>query len=184
VQSWNNRPMCETVTQVLTCASELGITEVVRECMLYLVQKCSTSNAVLHYSIAEKNQLPELRQSILHFIFDRFSEIAASDQFMYIPAERLRAILSDDQLCARNELEIFDVRTLFVSSTTNTTRLTTTTTTFGFCLIGLFSKDHSGSRLGLLPPKISQRTFRYCWYEIFYRPADALPVIQPAVCKH
>ena len=106
--------MCETVTQVLTCASELGITEVVRECMLYLVQKCSTSNAVLHYSIAEKNQLPELRQSILHFIFDRFSEIAASDQFMYIPAERLRAILSDDQLCARNELEIFDVRTLFV----------------------------------------------------------------------
>jgi len=94
---------------VLSCANELGINEVVRECMLYLVQHCNADNAVLHYSIAENNELPQLRESMLAFIFDRFSEIASGDNFIYIPAERLRMILSDDQLCARNELEIFDV---------------------------------------------------------------------------
>ena len=95
--------------QVLSCANELGIGEVVRECMLYLMQHCNADNAVLHYSIAENNQLPQLRESMLQFIFDRFSEIAASEHFMYIPVERLYSILNDDQLCARNELEIFDV---------------------------------------------------------------------------
>jgi len=99
------------VLQVLSCASELGINEVVRECMLYLVQNCNPDNAVLHYSIAENNQLPELSQSVLQFIFDRFSEIAVSQHFLYIPADRLRTILDDDQLCAKNELEIFDVLT-------------------------------------------------------------------------
>jgi len=97
------------VWQVLSCASELGIGEVVRECMLYLIQNCNADNAVLHYSIAENNKLPELSESVLRFIFDRFSEIATSEHFLYIPAERLRMILIDDQLCARNELEIFDV---------------------------------------------------------------------------
>ena len=77
--------------------------------MMYLVQNCNADNAVLHYSIAENNKLPELSESVLQFIFDRFSEIAVSEHFMYIPAERLRTILNDDQLCARNELEIFDV---------------------------------------------------------------------------
>lgn len=94
---------------MLSCANELGINEVVRECMLYLVQNCNADNAVLHYSIAENNKLPELSESMLQFIFDRFSEIAVSEHFMYIPSERLRTILDDDQLCARNELEIFDV---------------------------------------------------------------------------
>jgi len=95
---------------VLSCASELGISEVVRECMLYLVQNCNPDNAVLHYSIAETHKLPELSESMLRFIFDRFSEIATTQQFLYLPADRLRTILIDDQLCARNELEIFDVR--------------------------------------------------------------------------
>jgi len=97
--------------QVLSCANELGIGEVVRECMMYMVGHCNADNAMLHYSIAENNQLPQLRESMLEFIFDRFSEIAAKEQFLYVPAEKLRAILSSDELCARNELEIFDVRT-------------------------------------------------------------------------
>jgi len=100
---------CRFCLQVLSCANELGLNEVVRECMLYLVQNCNADNAVLHYSIAENNKLPELSESVLQFIFDRFSEIAGGEHFIYIPAERLRTILNDDQLCARNELEIFDV---------------------------------------------------------------------------
>ena len=94
---------------MLSCANELGISEVVRECMRYLVDNCDSDNAVLHYSIAEKNHLPELRESVLQFIFDRFSEIAATEHLMYLPAERLSTILNDDQLCATNELEIFNV---------------------------------------------------------------------------
>lgn len=97
---------------MLSCASELGINEVVRECMFYLVQNCSPDNAVLHYSIAESHKLVEVSDSMLQFILDRFSEIAASPHFLYIPADRLKTILDDDQLCARNELEIFDVRSV------------------------------------------------------------------------
>ena len=96
--------------QVLSCANELGISEVVRECMAYMVRRCNADTAVLHYSVAESNQLPQLRDSMLHFIYDRFSEVAANEQLMYVPADRLRTILASDELCARNELEIFDVR--------------------------------------------------------------------------
>ena len=107
------------VLQVLSCASELGIGEVVRECMLYLVQNCSADNAVLHYSIAENNKLPEISESMLRFILDRFSEVAASQHFLYIPADRLRTILDDDQLCASNELEIFDVSCQSINQSIN-----------------------------------------------------------------
>jgi len=114
IASWYLHVAVVAFFQVLSCANELGINEVVRECMLYLVQQCNADNAVLHYSIAENNKLPELSQSMLKFIYDRFSEIAVSEHFMYIPAEKLRTIIDDDQLCAKNELEIFDVCVLCV----------------------------------------------------------------------
>ena len=98
--------------QVLSCANELALSELVRECMTYMVARCSADTAVLHYSIAERQRLPQLRDSLLQFIYDRFSEVAGNEQFLHVPADRLRAILASDRLCARNELEIFDVRLL------------------------------------------------------------------------
>ena len=75
-----------------------------------MVEYCSADNAMLHYSIADSQQLPQLRDSVLRFIEDKFSEVAGHQQFLHVPAHRLQAILCSDQLCARNELEIFDVR--------------------------------------------------------------------------
>ena len=68
---------------MLSCANELGISEVVRECMAYLVQNCSADNAVLHYSIAENNKLPELSQSVLNFIFDRSSVVTSTHEMIF-----------------------------------------------------------------------------------------------------
>jgi len=107
----------------VSCANELGLSEVVAECMRYMVDHCNADNAVLHYSIADTNQLPQLRESVLQFIYDKFSEVAGNEQFLHVPAARLRTILSSDQLCARNELEIFDVR--LIHSTSCTPKLST-----------------------------------------------------------
>jgi len=56
--------------------------------------------------------------------------------------------------------------------------LYTTTTPFGFCLTGLFFRDHS--KLRRAPGRSPKNLWGNCWCDIFYR-LHALHVAQPTI---
>jgi len=91
---------------VLSCATELGLDIIVEMCMSYLEQ-VDVENAVLHYSIAENNALKELKEVVLDFLLSNFSEVSKTKHFVYMPFERLLAILKDDELCVEEEIDVF-----------------------------------------------------------------------------
>jgi len=97
---------CHIIEQVLSCATKLGLDIIVHMCMDYLT-KVDIDNAVLHYSIAENNTLKEIRDNIIKFLLEQFSAVSKTKHFVYMPFERLIAILRDENLCVDDEVDVF-----------------------------------------------------------------------------
>ena len=91
------------------------MSELISRCVSYLINKCNTKNALLHYSIAENNNLPIVSKRIFKFIVGNFLDVAAGPHIEYLPGDRLNAILASDHLRVQREVDVFDVGYSYIS---------------------------------------------------------------------
>jgi len=101
--------MPRNVLQTLACAIKLDMTDLVAKCTSYMIRTCNANNALLHYSIAENNNLQVTARRLFYFVVDNFDQIFTGQHIVHMSAERLEKILQSNDLHVNREVDVFDV---------------------------------------------------------------------------
>ncbi|CAI4222847.1 unnamed protein product [Auanema sp. JU1783] len=105
----------ENVQNILFAASILQMDSVCIACQKFLSRFLTTNNCLSIRQFAERHNCTDLLESTQAFAVDHFSELRASEEFLAIPFNQLRDLISSDTLLVRSEEEVFEAIMLWVN---------------------------------------------------------------------
>ncbi|XP_065177727.1 kelch-like protein diablo [Sycon ciliatum] len=99
----------ETNVQVLlTAASLLQLNSVMEICVKFLLTHIDTANCLGVVALGKVLALPTLYEGAMEFAARNFFSIVSSEDYLQVPVEILRELLTRDELVVRSETDVFD----------------------------------------------------------------------------
>lgn len=99
----------------LLCASDrLAMDALFDECSFHLEGQLSTSNCLSLRAYAELHNCHRLQTLCTEFVCEHFIDVSVSEEFLSLPCEQLKSLLSMDGLLVSKEEEIYEAVMMWV----------------------------------------------------------------------
>ena len=92
---------------VLQAAAYLQIGPLMEAAVTTMVARVGPSNTLSIWHVAESHGIQALEEAAVTSACKHFSSVAASDEWLQVPATQARALLSDARLCVKSEEEVY-----------------------------------------------------------------------------
>ncbi len=97
----------DNANDVIAASKLLKLESLYRTCEEHLMGITDVQNCITLYRIAKLHGVDGLRDKARKLMLERFSDIVAGDQFMAMIEQELTEYIQSDDLCLRNENEVF-----------------------------------------------------------------------------
>ncbi|KAG8193341.1 hypothetical protein JTE90_022971 [Oedothorax gibbosus] len=98
----------DNVETILSTANILQINEVVKSCCAFLAARLHPSNCIGISLFAESHGCMDLHRRAHNYTMDHFLEVLKNQEYLSLPAEEIKKILSSDMLNVQSEEEAFE----------------------------------------------------------------------------
>ncbi|GFY57250.1 kelch-like protein 5 [Trichonephila inaurata madagascariensis] len=105
----------DNVETILSTANVLQISEVVRACCLFLKSRLDPSNCLGFSLFSESQGCMDLHRTAHTYVMDHFMEVMSNQEYLSLPVEEVKKLLSSDMLNVPNEERAFEALMLWVN---------------------------------------------------------------------
>ncbi|KAJ8321330.1 hypothetical protein KUTeg_001188 [Tegillarca granosa] len=98
----------ENADELLKAAAMLQIKELHKKCENFLLGKITSENCIGAWKLSKSHDCPALSKASWSLIMECFEDISRSDDFMYLDADDLISIITNDNLKVSNEEVVCD----------------------------------------------------------------------------